>query len=192
MKWRRTAFLVAASVAIALFAFWIWDATTPIPLIEINWVAPKAIEDSASYDTDGDGFEDALVVKADQWWQLRIVDGQWQAEPLPIPSDYVLVGSAFLNSPILLFRDPQNLIWVMQYRDGWILRPSMVKCSYPHGSCLLYDFDGDGQKDDLIVEEKSARRFIRWFKLQTDGSLVLKDELSLPLYPYRKVYAWQG
>ncbi|MFN4180666.1 MAG: hypothetical protein ACK4I8_10165 [Armatimonadota bacterium] len=150
MKWRRIVLLIAVSVIFALFAFWTWDATTPIPLVEINWVAPKPIQDSASYDTDGDGCEDALVIKSDRWWQLRIVDGQWQAEPLPVPSNYELVGLTFLNLPILLFKDPQNLIWVMQYRDGWVLQPSTVKVDY----CGLHDLDGDGQKDDLTVMEK--------------------------------------
>ncbi len=144
MKLRRTAFLVAASVAIALFVFCIWDAPTPIPLIEINWVAPTVVENAASYDTDGDGYEDALVVKADQWWQLRIVDGKWQAEPLPVPSNHELVGLTFLNSPILLFRDAQDLIWVMQYSDGWVLRPSTFKCSPLHSFYLFHDLDGDG------------------------------------------------
>lgn len=189
MKWRRTAFLVAVSVAIALFVFWIWDATTPIPLIEINWVAPKVVEEATSYDTDGDGYEDALVVKADQWWHLRIVDGQWQAEPLPVPSNYELVGLTFLNSPIFLFRDPQDLIWVMQYSDGWVLRLPKVKGSYLHGSRLLHDLDGDGREDDLVVKEG---KIVRWFKLQTNGSLVLKDELSLPSYTYDEIYVQRG
>lgn len=195
MKRRRTVLLIAVSAAITLFAFWIWDTTTPIPLIEINWVAPKTIEEAASYDTDGDGCEDALVVKADQWWQLRIVDGQWQAEPLPVPSNYDLVGLTFLNSPILLFIDPQDLIWVMQYCNRWVLRPSKVKVSRLHGNYSLYDLDGDGQKDDLVVNESKNGQWFKsqWFKLETDGSLVLKDELSLPpnTTPL-DIYAWQG
>lgn len=51
---------------LALFVFCIWDALTPIPFIEINRVAPTVVENAASYDTDGDGYKDALLVKADQ------------------------------------------------------------------------------------------------------------------------------
>lgn len=189
---RRWLLAATAIVFAVLVALDLWDVMTPIPLVGIVWTAPKPITESVVCDLDSDN-RDELVIKADRWWRLSIVDGQWHYEPISIPAGWsIAFFSHEIANRVLLLHDLRGWLWALHYREGWHwqrLVPFSLLSSGEFG-----DWDRDGQEDDLLVIH-DPNGPVWWFEFQTDGRAVLRDKLTLQKRSYlflSDIEVWKG
>lgn len=195
-KWRWMIGLLIVAL-VGWIALSLWDAMTPVPLQEAVWQAPHDINWVLTCDLDGDGYEELLVTYQNvgvskDWWWMRLKDGEWQAERIPLATGQ----SVMVLRNALLITDLRQRLWLLRYRKGWqwqkVTLPKDVASELvdPH---LIWrditDLDGDGREDDLALE---TQKQVWWLELEEDGQLRLREKALLPkrMMPWMEFGFW--
>jgi hypothetical protein len=176
MKIGRKVLVIAVATSVLTILLFLWNKSS-IPIDTITWSTPKPFSapiTNMTCDLDDDGNEEIVIVDND-CWHLELRDKQWQVERLPLEQGEKILPISFKR--FLLIKTDKGDLLILRKRDNrWEKRKLAEKLANKLvAPPVLWDFDGDGEKDDLFI---LSREILLWFKVKDTVSL--QDVLNLP------------